>query len=218
MDIIVVGCGRLGSQLAYRLFKSGHEVAVVDSNPQAFNNLPPDFSGRLHEGDAMGQDVLLRAGIEKAHALAAVTNSDPLNAVVGHIARSVYYVPHVVVRNYDPHFRPIFEAFGLQTVSSTSWGAQRIEELIAGGDIRAVFSAGNGEVEIYEVDIPEAWNGHPIKELVSSKECILVALSRAGRAFLPAPEFALMTGDVLVVGATFEGITALRKTLQEGTR
>lgn len=214
MNIIVVGCGRLGSQLAYRLYKAGHTVAVVDSDPLAFNNLPPDFSGRLHEGDAMSEDVLLRAGIERADGVAVVTNSDPLNAVVGHIARSVYHVPNVIVRNYDPHFRPIFEAFNLQTVSSTSWGAQRIEEMLVGGEVRAVFSAGNGEVEIYEVAVPETWNGHPITEVLPEKECVLVALSRAGKAFLPAPEFALMAGDVLLVSATFEGITALRRRLQ----
>jgi len=214
MNIIVVGCGRLGSQLAYRLYKAGHTVAVVDSDPLAFNNLPPDFSGRLHEGDAMSEDVLLRAGIEHADGVAVVTNSDPLNAVVGHIARSVYHVPNVIVRNYDPHFRPIFEAFNLQTVSSTSWGAQRIEEMLVGGEVRAVFSAGNGEVEIYEVAVPETWNGHPITEVLPEKECVLVALSRAGKAFLPAPEFALMAGDVLLVSATFEGITALRRRLQ----
>ena len=62
--------------------------------------------------------------------MAAVTNSDSLNAVVAHIPRAFYHVPVVVVRNYDPNLRVVIEAFGLQTVSSTSWGAQRVEELL----------------------------------------------------------------------------------------
>jgi branched-chain amino acid aminotransferase len=71
MKVIVVGCGRFGSELAYRLYKSGHEVAIVDAIPEAFNILPVDFRGRLIEGDALNQDVLHRAGIEHADALAA---------------------------------------------------------------------------------------------------------------------------------------------------
>ena len=64
MKAIVVGCGRIGSQLAYSLYKSGHEVSVVDEEEASFENLPSDFQGRLHEGDAMNQDVLERAGCE----------------------------------------------------------------------------------------------------------------------------------------------------------
>ena len=130
MNIIVVGCGRVGSDLANRLFLAGHRVSIVDRDPLSFRNLPSDFTGRLHEGDALSQDVLVRAGIEHADALAAVTNSDPMNAVVGHVAKVEYSIPIVVARNYDPHFRSLFEEFNLQVVSSASWGAQRIEELL----------------------------------------------------------------------------------------
>ena len=143
----------LGAELAYNLFKRGHDVSVIDNVPASFNNLPADFQGRLNEGEALSQDVLHRAGIEKADAVAAVTNSDALNAVVAYVAKTVYKVPNVLARNYDPRTREIFESFGLQTVSSTSWGAQRMEELIFHSDVRTVFSAGNGEVELYEVVI-----------------------------------------------------------------
>ena len=87
---------------------------------------------------------------ERADAVAVVTDLDVLNAVVGHLARTYYHVPNVIVRNTDPRYRPILEAFGLQVVSAFSWGAQRIEEMIYHADVRAVFSAGNGEVEVYE--------------------------------------------------------------------
>ncbi|MEN6480650.1 MAG: TrkA family potassium uptake protein [Anaerolineaceae bacterium] len=210
MQIIVVGCGRLGSELAYRLFKQGHFVAVVDSNSASFANLPADFEGRLHEGDALNQDVLRRAGIEKAHGLAAVTNNDALNVAIGHIAKAIYGLDNVIVRNYDPQSRSLFEAFGLQVVSSTSWGAQRIEELLFQHDIRTVFSAGNGEVEVYEVAIPQNWEGHKVSDLMCAGNAVAISISRSGRAMLPDPQLNLIAGDVILFGATFEGLSAIR--------
>ena len=86
MNFIVVGCGRVGAELAYHLFASGHQVVVVDSRKEAFNRLHPDFRGRTLEGEGLAESVLERAGIREADGLAAVTNSDTLNAVVAHTA------------------------------------------------------------------------------------------------------------------------------------
>lgn len=210
MKVIVVGCGRIGVELAYNMYKRGHEVSVIDSVPAALNNLPPDFNGRTQEGDALNQDVLERAGIRTCDALAAVTNSDALNAAVSHVAKVVYNVPTVISRNYDPHIRAIFEAFGIQDISSTAWGAQRIEELLYHSDAKTVFSAGNGEIEIYELAIPDSWNGHPLQDLMPCDDCRPVALTHAGKAQMPEMDMVVYTGDVLTVAATFDGIETTR--------
>jgi len=215
MNAIVVGCGRVGSELAYRLYQKGHQVAVIDQVASAFDNLPPDFRGRTVEGEVLAQDVLRRAGIEQAEGLAAVTNSDSHNIVVAHVARTVYHVPQVVARNYHPRWRPLHEAFGLQVVSSTSWGAQRIEELLYHAYARSVFSAGNGEVEIYELAVPEAWRGRSLQDFLPPGECLAVALTRAGRAMMPFPELRLELGDVVHLSATLAGIEALRHRLNK---
>jgi trk system potassium uptake protein TrkA len=210
MNFIVVGCGRVGAELCYRLFKSGHSVVVVDSRRESFNRLHPDFRGRTLEGEGLAESVLERAGIKEADGLAAVTNSDTLNAVVAHAARAFYNVPNVVARNYDPNLRTVIEAFGLQTVGSTYWGAQRVEELLMNPAQKAVYSPGNGEVEIYEIVIPQNWNGKSLGELMDAvNQCLPVALARAGRAFLPDSATLLQTGDLLNVSSTFEGIGAL---------
>ncbi len=211
MKVIVVGCGRYGSELAYRLFQRGHDVSIVDENEAAFTNLLPNFMGTLHEGDVLNKDVLERAGIKHADALAAVTDSDALNMVVGHIANKVYQVPRVVVRNYNPQYRSIFEVFGLQVVSSTSWGAQRLEEMIYHVDARTVFSAGNGEVEVYEIAVPASWVGKKLGDLYPCEGSTLVALTRAGRAYLPVLDMVIEAGDFILVSATFEGIDAMRR-------
>jgi trk system potassium uptake protein TrkA len=133
-----------------------------------------------------------------------------LNAVVAHTARAFYNVPVVVARNYDPNLRALIEVFGHQMVSSTFWGAQRVEELLTNPSQKMVYSAGNGEVEVYEFTIPEAWNGHTLGELMEPlKQCYPVALTRAGHSSLPEANLQLRTGDVLNVSTTYEEIGAL---------
>ncbi|MFH2102682.1 MAG: NAD-binding protein [Chloroflexota bacterium] len=214
MNVIVVGCGRLGSELAYRLYQQNHQVTVVDNNSESFDRLDSRFRGRTVEGDPFSKEVLERAAIETADGLAAVSNSDSHNAVIAHIARSIYKVPIVVARNYNPDLRPVMEAFGFQLVSSTSWGAQRIEEMLGGVSVQVVFSAGNGEVEVYELAIPAGWQGRTIGELLNQTElCLPVALTRAGRSSLPKPETKLQPGDLLNVSTTATGIHELRACL-----
>lgn len=215
MKTIVVGCGRVGAELAYRLYKKGHEVTVIDEIDAAFQNLPADFRGRTLEGDVLSEDLHHRGGFAQAQGLAAVTNSDSLNAVIGHIAQTVYHIPNVVVRNYDPRRRSLCEAFDLPTISSTSWGAQRMEELLAPEPLRMVFSVGNGEVEIYAVMIAENAQDRPLPELLVDSGCIAVALTRGGCAMQPTAETRLAAGDLLHVSATVDGVNMLRQRLQE---
>lgn len=218
MNFIVIGCGRFGAELAYRLFTNGHQVAVVDANSKAFNRLHPDFRGRTVEGDSLSADTLSRAAVEKADGLAVVTNSDTMNAVIGHTVRIHYpNVKQVIVRNYDPAMRSMLESFGLQIVSSTSWGAERVQELLLDPSFRAVFSAGNGEVELYEMFINENFSGKAVSTLLEGCNGIVcVALTRAGRAELPNPGDLLQKGDILTVSATLEGVRSLREKMGEG--
>jgi trk system potassium uptake protein len=217
MNFIVVGCGRVGAELSYRLFQNGYNVAVVDANQAAFNRLHPDFRGRTVVGDSLSADTLSRAAADKADGVAVVTSSDTMNAVIGHTIRMHYpNVKQVIVRNYDPALREMLEAFGLQIVSSTSWGAERVQELLIDPSFRAVFSAGNGEVEVYEMYIPPKWSGMAVSTLLDGcKDTVCVAITRAGRAELPTPDSILKSGDVLTVSATFDGVKSLREKLRE---
>jgi len=213
MNIVVVGCGRVGSELAYQLYRKGHQVTVIDQTASAFNNLHPDFRGRKVEGELLSREVLHRAGIEEADGLAAVTNSDSFNVVAAHLARTAYRVPRVVSRNFDPRFRPLHEAFGLQVVSSSIWAAQQTEEFLCQAPSRTLFSAGSGEVQIYELIVPEGWQGRSLRDLLSDVQCVAVALVRGGQAALPVAEMKLETGDLLYLSATAEGMEVLRSRL-----
>jgi trk system potassium uptake protein TrkA len=111
----------------------------------------------------------------------------------------------------------MLENFGIQIVSSTAWGSQRTEEVLTGVSTKAVFSAGNGEVEVYELDVPISWAGRSWGEITAGLDGLLpVALTRAGRAILPDSETRLESGDLVNVSATFDGIKALRARLGNG--
>jgi len=141
MKLMVVGCGRVGAELALSL-QGDHQVAVVDARAEAFDRLGPDFVGRTIQGDGLDREALLRAGIETADGLAAVTASDNVNAIVARIAQSIFGVERVVARLYNPRREPVYRKLKIRTISSSSWGAHRIEELLTQPELRRPTSAG----------------------------------------------------------------------------
>jgi trk system potassium uptake protein TrkA len=211
--IIIVGCGRVGMELALSVHRQGYSVAVMDANQKAFDRLGLDFAGRTVQGDALDRDALKRAGIDIAHGLAAVTSSDSANIITARVARDVFKIHHVVARVYDPARAPVYEMLGLQTVASSSWGAQRMEQLLLHPGLQSVYAAGNGEVQVYEVVVPDTWQGRPLSELVPAGSALAAAVTRGGRGLLPTPDFTLQAGDVLQVSANAEGAASLRKRL-----
>jgi trk system potassium uptake protein TrkA len=212
MNIIILGCGRVGVELALSLCKN-NLVTVIDNQSQSFDRLGSDFHGRTVQGEGLDSAVLQRAGIEAAEAFAAVTTSDNVNMIVGRMARDVYHIPHVVARVYNPRRIPIYEKFGLQTVASSTWGAQQIAQLILHQGVRSVFSAGNGEIQLYEINIPEEWIGRQLSDLMPKTDVTAVSLVRGGRATLLEKDNLLQAHDTLHVGATEEGVAALRQRL-----
>ena len=212
MNVIIVGCGRVGVELALSVCRQ-NAVSVIDTNPQAFDRLGSDFLGRTVQGEGFDREVLKRAGIESAQALAAVTRSDNVNVVVARMARELYHIPRVVARVYNPRRVPIYEKFGLQTVASSSWGAQRIEQLILHPGLHSLFSAGNGVVQLYEISVPEEWNGKSLSELLPDESTRAMSLVRSGKAMLPQDNGRLQSQDILHVGATGEGVAELRRRL-----
>lgn len=207
--VIVVGCGRVGAELAWRLARRGARVSVIDRNADAFANLPADFEGLTIEGSALAEDVLRRARIDKADALAAVTSNDALNAVVAHIAKTVYRVPRVAARNFDPRNLQIFEAFGLEVVSSSVWGAQRLEEMLISESAMSVLTLGGGEVSVFSIPIPAHWVGKIVREIMGDSGIAFVALKRSGQTMVASLDLRLEAGDIVYLSASPERLRAL---------
>lgn len=126
MNVLVIGCGRLGTRLAALLDARGNEVVVVDGNPDLFAHLPESFSGQVVSGMPMDMDVLKNAGIENTDAVAVVTADDNLNITISQVAREFFHIGNVVTRIGDPARESVFTAFGLHTVCPTKMAADAI--------------------------------------------------------------------------------------------
>ena len=211
MNVIIVGCGRLGSTLAVQLSMSGHQVTVIDASAASFNNLPADFRGRVIEGDVLTRDVLHRAEIEHAEALAAVTNSDTLNAVVAHMAKVVYHVHNVVVRNYNPRWYHFQEAFGLEIVSTAGWGMHRFEDLLSDNPFHLIFTDDKSKTAIYQIIVPKKWQGHLLGELLPEDSSQNLTIARKSKVLQPAEDLTLKSGDVIYVTLLFDQVPALHQ-------
>lgn len=120
MNVVIIGCGRVGARLAATLDHGGHRVSIVDLQPAAFRRLPQDFSGKAIIGIGIDEDVLKSAGIEEADAFFAVTNGDNTNIMAAQLAQTMFNVPHVAARIYDPVREETYRRMGINTVCPTT--------------------------------------------------------------------------------------------------
>ena len=127
-----MGCGRVGARLAQQLTNQDHEVTVLDVKSSAFSRLGPDFKGTTMLGNGIDQDLLRRAGIERADAFVAATQGDNRNIMASQIAQHIYGVKRVVTRIYDPLRSDTFSALGLRAISPTIIGANAFYEELTG--------------------------------------------------------------------------------------
>ena len=130
MNIVILGCGRVGSTLATMLDRAGHTVSIIDFSSEAFRRLEPDFGGTTIVGNGVDEEILIRAGIKEADAFAAVTNGDNWNIMSSQIAKEIFNVKKVVCRIYDPIRESTYHELGLETISPTIVGAQLIFEAL----------------------------------------------------------------------------------------
>jgi len=213
MRVIIIGCGRVGSNLANVLSAEQHEVVIVDSNPQSFRRLSREFSGRMLTGIGFDREILEKAAIEGAQALAATTDSDNVNIVAAVTAKEVFHVPHVVARVYDHRVAEIYRREGIPTVTPTSWAATTMKTMITNPGLSAVAPLGNGEVEFVAVEIPESLAGRPLQEISLPGEAMVGALVRRGQAALFPPEARLEAGDLVYLTVAVGAIPTLEKML-----
>lgn len=128
MNIIIMGCGRVGAKLATMLDSEKHKVTILDINGHSFRRLPPDFSGTALLGDGTDAETLKNAGIQEADAFVAVTEGDNRNVMAAQIAKHVFNVPKVICRIYDPLRKDVYESIGIDTLSPTTIFAQLLKE------------------------------------------------------------------------------------------
>ena len=217
MHVVVVGCGRVGSQLAALASAEGHSVGIIDKRESAFVRLPPDFAGRSVTGFGFDRDRLVEAGIEEADALAAVTSGDNSNIVVARIARETFGIERVVARIYDPGRAAIYARLGIPTVATVAWTTDQALRKLLPAEARTEWTDPSGKVCMVEHDLPLAWAGRPLRGLDEAGRWRLAAVTRAGQALVAGPDLIGQEGDVLLFSAAVGQISALEERLAGGT-
>jgi len=197
VHVVVVGCGRVGRELAVDLENEGHTVAVLDKDRNAFHELPKSFAGKAILGFGFDRDHLEQAGIREASALAAVTNGDNTNILTARIARETYEVPHVVARIYDPRRAVIYRQLGIATVAAVAWTTDQVLRRLSPEKSVSEWTDASGTVSLLERSLPDPWAGRKLSELDDGDRFRLVALTRAGKARLVSPELVGQEGDIL---------------------
>ncbi len=197
MKVIIMGCGRIGSQVSELMSMRGHDVVVIDHDANAIGRLGSNFKGRVVQGLGFDRQVLSEAGIEQADAFVASSSSDNANIVAARIARNIFHVPRVVARLYDPLRAEIYQRLGLTTISSTNWGAERIYQVLSHTDLDVLYTFGRGEVSLVVVEVQPQLVGKNVSQLSVPGEIAVVAITRNDEAFVPRAGTEFLEGDLI---------------------
>ena len=197
MKIIIMGCGRVGSQVSQLLAQRGHEVTVIDHDANALARLSADFKGRVVRGLGFDRSILLEAGVESAEAFVAASSSDNANIIAARIARNIFHVPRVVARLYDPLRAEIYQRLGLTTISTTGWGAERIVEVVTHTDLDVVHLFRDGGTTLVRIEIPPRLNGQKVAQMNIPGEVLVTAITRNDHTFIPVSGTEFREGDIV---------------------
>jgi trk system potassium uptake protein TrkA len=132
MKVVIMGCGRVGARVASILDHNGHDVTVIDTNPASFRRLSAEYAGDTIIGTGIDEDVLRNADIASAHAFIAVTNGDNRNIMAAQVAKTIFNVPEVIARIYDPVREDTYRRLGLTTVCPTTTVSALIMDYVVG--------------------------------------------------------------------------------------
>lgn len=183
MNILIVGCGKVGSRLAATLSELGHMVSVIDKDPRNFEQLPRDFDGVTTLGNPIDQDMLRNAGMESCDAVAIVTQDDNLNIMVAQIAKEFFHKENVVTRIFDPAREDIFSHFGLNTICPTRLTSEAVKTaLTEKGDHKAV-TINTTTLGLTARDVPESLIGYCAHNLPVLPDELLVGVLRENHSF-----------------------------------
>lgn len=199
MHVIVVGCGRVGSDVARNLVAAGHDVVVVDRKAEAFRRLGDDFAGKTLVGVGFDRELLAAAGITEESAVAAVTSGDNSNILIARVAKETFGAKHVVARIYDPRRASIYERLGIATVATVAWTSERV--------LRHLLSAGttpdwidpSAKFTMVERRVPAEAAGTSITRLEGAVSGRVALLHRFGDTSIPTPTTLLQEDDQIHV-------------------
>jgi trk system potassium uptake protein TrkA len=167
-------------------------------------------------GFGFDRDDLLEAGVDRAGALAAVTNGDNSNILTARIARENFGIERVVARIYDPRRALIYQRLGIPTVATVSWATDQVMRRLLPGEVKADWSDPSGKVCVVERGMPASWAGKKLAGLNEPGKFWLTAVTRLGTARIVDTGVVGQEGDVLTFTAATDALDALSERLDAG--
>lgn len=190
-----MGCGRVGAKLATDLDAEGHSVAVIDQDAASFARLPNSFAGISVRGVGFDRDTLIRAGIERASAFAAVSSGDNSNIIAARVARETFSVENVVARIYDPRRAEIYQRLGIPTVATVAWTAAETLHRMLPERVREEWRDPSGTVALGEFAVDPGWIGMSYTDLARSVDITIAVVNRFGGGVRPHPDLVVQQDD-----------------------
>jgi len=210
MYVIIVGCGRVGSELAKLLSSEGHNVVVIDRSQTSFERLGRTFNGLTLVGNGFDLELLKTAGITQAGAFCAVTNGDNTNLVAAQVAKKIFNVPKVIARVYDPKRANVYKALGLDVISGTILFASMLRDKI----VESRFSSyliESGELGVLEIEAGKDLKGKSISQINLAGELIVATIRRVNGIVIPEPNTKVEEGDILLAVVKTNRLDKIRK-------
>lgn len=210
MYVIIVGCGRVGSELAAILQSEGHNVVVIDKNPKSFQRLGATFNGITINGNGYDAEILKEAGIERADAFCAVTNGDNTNIMSAQVAKKIFKVSKVIARVYDPKRADIYKRLGLDVISGTVLFAAMIRDKV----IESRFSSyliETGELGVIELGVDDNLKGKKVQDINMPDEFLVTTLIKKKSVVIPRPDTIVDKGDVLMAVVRTSSLEKIKK-------
>ncbi|HPU42072.1 MAG TPA: TrkA family potassium uptake protein [Acetivibrio clariflavus] len=199
MQIIVIGCGKVGSRFAQVLSEEGHDVVVVDKDSNSFKILDPDFNGITVTGVPIDQDVLKKAGIETADALAALTPDDNINIMVCQLAKEIFKVPKVIARIFDPAREQVFHEFGLTTICPTKMTVEVIKSMVVNEPSTSLQTIGNTTVAYNYIKAQSSYFGKKLSSVNLKDNSFIFGIIHNGSFYFSNEDVTINQGDTLVI-------------------
>ncbi len=219
LTIVVLGCGRVGAQIATDAASDGHAVSVVDRDQASFARLPAGFAGRTCVGDGIDRTALEAAGVAGCDALAAVMYGDNSNIVAARIAKETYAVPSVVARIKDPGRAEVYQRLGIPTVAPVTWATNQVLRRLYADGAAVDWTHPSGATQLIEHELPLQWAGHLLDPLMAPADGYrLIMLTRGGRPRFASPGLSGQEGDLLHALINVDAGDAFAEALHGGPR
>lgn len=207
MNILIVGCGRVGANLAILLEECGHAVSVIDEDPRNIERLNEisntPMSGMVVLGVPIDVDVLRSAGIESCDAVAAVTPDGNINIMVGQVAETIFKVPRVITRVTDPAQKEVFaQRFGMRTICSTNLTVHAMFQSIVDDDLPEghTVTLGSSTATFFSTPVREESFNKPLASVVPRSGVLVYGVQRANNTveLAGSPDTLLHAGDRII--------------------